>query len=375
MQRLGEILIEKGVLSISELHTALETCHRSGARLGTQLLEFGYVDERVLLEALAKQLSVPSVIKVKLLHSPLEVRRMLPSYAGRRLQAVPFENTKRGIKVAMTNPNDRAALDEIKIFIKQPILPHVATEAAVLAAIEGAEADDGQSWTPDPEISAVKARRSGDDEGWSRLWEVPRFDPVSLLKARDRTVPQHEALLALYPSLDPVFTESVSSFEPQIDDENFSEFLNQAEHRDDIGAIIARYAASLYDRVCLFSVHKDVVSGWMARGRSVTLEDLQTFSVPLDRPSLFSDMGHADSYVGAILENAANNTLMQVMAEPAPTEVVLVPVRVKKRVVAFVLCDDPGHSAAQEHVDNLVVAGRKAGVAFEVLIMRKKILS
>ena len=54
MQRLGEILIAKGVLSLPELHTALETCHRTGGRLGTQLLEFGYVEERVLLEALSK---------------------------------------------------------------------------------------------------------------------------------------------------------------------------------------------------------------------------------------------------------------------------------------------------------------------------------
>ena len=66
MQRLGEILIERGVLSLTELHTALETCHRTGGRLGTQLLEFGYVEEGMLLEALSKQLGVPGVVKVKL---------------------------------------------------------------------------------------------------------------------------------------------------------------------------------------------------------------------------------------------------------------------------------------------------------------------
>ena len=64
MQRLGEILIEEGVLSLTELHTALETCHRTGGRLGTQLLEFGYVEERMLLDALSRQLGVPSVLKV-----------------------------------------------------------------------------------------------------------------------------------------------------------------------------------------------------------------------------------------------------------------------------------------------------------------------
>ncbi|MGD8441126.1 MAG: general secretion pathway protein GspE, partial [Holophagae bacterium] len=113
MQRLGEILIAKGVLSLAELHTALETCHRTGGRLGTQLLEFGYVDESMLLGALSKQLGVPSVSRVKLLHSPLEVRKLLPTDIGRRLQAVPFQTVGDQVKVAMTNPNDRAAADEI----------------------------------------------------------------------------------------------------------------------------------------------------------------------------------------------------------------------------------------------------------------------
>ncbi len=204
MQRLGEILIEKGVLSLTELHTALETCHRTGGRLGTQLLEFGYVEERMLLEALSKQLKVPSVVKVKLLHSPLEVRKLLPPAIGRRLLAVPFDSTTGGIKVAMTNPNDRAAIDEIFTILKERVLPHVATETAVLAALGGAENDDAD-WSPGIEPSVVKARRSGDVEGWSRLWEPPRFRPTSLFKSSSAKRSRLEnVLLASFPDLIPV---------------------------------------------------------------------------------------------------------------------------------------------------------------------------
>ena len=63
------------------------------------------------------------------------------------------------------------------------------------------------------------------------------------------------------------------------------------------------------------------------------------------------------------------------MADPPPTEVVAAPVRVKQRVVAFAVCDDPGHPASVEHVDELATACSKAGVAFEVLILRKKLLA
>jgi MshEN domain len=374
MQRLGEILIERGVLSLTELHTALETCHRTGGRLGTQLLEFGYVEERMLLDALSKQLGVPGTIKIKLLHSPLEVRKMLPTQMGRRLQAVPFEVTKGGIKVAMTNPNDRAAMDEIAGHLNEKILPHVATETAVLAALGGAENDDAD-WSPGVEPSVVKARRSGDVEGWNRLWEPPRFQLTALFRPLRKRVRGGEVALASFPDLTAVTSRQAMTYELRVDESNFSDLIHQASNRDEIGGLLARYIASKYDRVCIFSVHKGTVGGWMARGRSVVLEDLQSFAASLDEPSIFADVGHSDSYVGAILDNSANSELIQALADPAPTEVVAVPVRVKQRVVAFVLCDDPGYPASQEHLDDVVTACRKAGVALEVLILRKKLLS
>ena len=374
MQRLGEILIERGVLSLTELHTALETCHRTGGRLGTQLLEFGYVEEGMLLEALSKQLGVPSVVKVKLLHSPLGVRKSLPTAVGRRLLSVPFEDTRRGFKVAMANPNDRAAMDEISTHLEKAVLPHVATESAVLAALGGAENDDAD-WSTEVEPASVKARRSGDVGGWSRLWDPPRFRAAALFRKAPKAAKYDDVLLATFPDLTEVTSREASSLEPPVDENNFSELLHRAESRDEISSVLARFAASIYDRVCLFSVHKQMVSGWMARGRSVVLEDLQSFSVSIDKPSLFTDVGLSESYVGAILENTANRELVQALAEPAPSEVVAVPVRVKQRVIAYVVCDDPGHPASQEGVNQVVMACRKAGVAFEALILRKKILS
>ena len=374
MQRLGEILIERGVLSLTELHTALETCHRTGGRLGTQLLEFGYVEEGMLLEALSKQLGVPSVVKVKLLHSPLEVRKLLPTAVGRRLLSVPFEDTRRGFKVAMANPNDRAAVEEISTHLEKDVLPHVATESAVLAALGGAENDDAD-WSTDVEPASVKARRSGDVGGWSRLWDPPRFRAAALFRKAPRAPKTRTVLLATFPDLTEVTPREASSLEPPVDQNNYSELLHRADSRDEIGSVLARFAASIYDRVCLFSVHRQTVSGWMARGRSVVLEDLQSFSVSIDKPSLFADVGQSESYVGAMLDNAANRELVQALADPAPIEVVAVPVRVKQRVIAYVVCDDPGHPASQEGVNDVVMASRKAGVAFEALILRKKILS
>ncbi len=71
MRRLGEILLDKGALALSELHTGLEACRRTGGRLGTQLLRFGFVDERALLAALSEQYGVPSAAAEVISRAPL----------------------------------------------------------------------------------------------------------------------------------------------------------------------------------------------------------------------------------------------------------------------------------------------------------------
>jgi hypothetical protein len=374
MQRLGEILIEKGVLSLAELHTALETCHRTGGRLGTQLLDFGYVDEPMLLDALSKQLRVPSVSRVKLLHAPLEVRKMLPVAIGRRLLAVPFQVTGTDLKVAMANPNDRAAVDEISVFLKRSIQPHVATETAVVDALGGTETND-DVWASDVEPSAAQGPTNGDVDGWNGLWEPPRFRPAALFRPLPERRAGNEMLVASFPDLAPLSAPVNESFQPTVDDSNFSDLLHRAEHRDEIGSVLARYLSTLYDRVCLFSLHKGTIGGWMARGRSVVLEDLQSFSIAVDEDSVFATLGSRDSFVGGLEDGPANSELVQALADPAPAEVVLLPVSIKQRVIAFALCDVPGLPVPAEHLDAAMLAARKAGVAFEVLILRKKLLA
>jgi hypothetical protein len=374
MQRLGEILIEKGVLSLAELHTALETCHRTGGRLGTQLLEFGYVDEPMLLGALSKQLKVPSVTRVQLLHSRLEVRKLLPVDVGRRLQAVPFQVVGEQVKVAMTNPNDRAAVDEIAVTLTRQIVPHVATENAVLEALGGTERNDAV-WADEVDHPTVKASRSDDVEGWDRLWEPPRFRPAALFRPVVVRRPELEVVAASFPELNPLDDLPSAGIEPALTTESFSELLHGAAHRDEIGALLGRYLSTIFGRVCLFSVHRGVISGWMARGRSVVLEDLQSYSVGEDEGSLFADAGRSVSFVGAVSDRPADAELVHALADPAPTEVVVLPIRVKQRVVAYALCDEPGKPIEQDRLESALQGCRKAGVAFEVLILRTKLLA
>ena len=80
-------------------------------------------------------------------------------------------------------------------------------------------------------------------------------------------------------------------------------------------------------------------------------------------------------YWGPIPSGEVNDSLREILGEPEPVEVGVFPVMVKHRVVAFLVGDSPGTVVSETDRKNLADATQKAGLAFEVLILRKKILN
>ncbi len=375
MKRLGEILLDWGVIAVSELHTGLEACRRSGGRLGTQLLKFGFVDENSLLEALSEQYGVPAVSGRVLERAPLEVRSMIPPRVARRLQAVPFARTPEGLRVAMTNPRDPASIEEISEVTGCSIERFVSSESAILAVISESDHDFVEVVTrgePEPRAEPVMAAFD-----WEQLWTPPQPQPERLLRiTRRRPAPLDNVLVATFPGLAPVAEEAGREADHEIDEVTFRRRLAEVEHRDEVGRLLLRYAAHYFGRLCLFAVHRGVVVGWMARGHGVAVDDVQSFELPLDRPALFSESLHgSDRYIGPIPIGRDNDALVRVMGEPRPAAVLLLPIRVKDHTVAFLIGDTPGEDTVAVPVEELVAAARKAGAALEVLIIRKKILA
>jgi nitroreductase len=374
MKRLGEILIDRGAIAVSELHTGLEACRRSGGRLGTQLLKFGFVTERTLLDALSEQYGVPSVTSRMLAKAPKELRTLLSAALARRLQALPFGRTGSGLRVAMTNPRDPARVEEISQIVGSAVEPYVATENAILAAI----AELGREVVADDRASAAAepvSRPSSVD--WEQLWVPPLLEPDRLLRVpHRRPSAKSPHTVATFPGLSAIVEGE--SFEPdrEVDSDTFRRRVAEVRHRDEVGSLLLRFAANYFGRVCLFAVYRGVVIGWMARGHGVAVDDIQSFSTPLDKPSLFRDLAtEADRYIGPIPPGAENDNLVRVMGDPKPAAVLMLPIRVKDHTVAYLLGDNLAEETVAVPADDLVSAVQKAGAAFETLIIRKKIMS
>ncbi len=110
-RQLGEILIAQGVITPNELARALEAQKVNSRRLGENLSQIG-ISATHIAKALSEQLGLP-LVHVAELALPPEVLHALPESLAQRYQAIPIKVTESRITVALVDPLDAVAIDEI----------------------------------------------------------------------------------------------------------------------------------------------------------------------------------------------------------------------------------------------------------------------
>jgi MSHA biogenesis protein MshE len=133
--RLGDLLVEQGLITPEQLTQALAAQKAGGRKLGRVLVDNGWLDEERIAQALARQMNVPFLDLSRRSIRP-EVARLLSEVQARRLRAIPLEETERGLRVGMADPTDLALYDEVARLVKQEVDLVVVAESQLLAAID-----------------------------------------------------------------------------------------------------------------------------------------------------------------------------------------------------------------------------------------------
>jgi len=365
VRKLGEILLEKGFVSLDGLRSALEACRRNGGSLGGWLMRLGLVGESKLLEALSEQTGRPSVTALELATAPREIRTVIPISFAKRHMVVPFSRSGRTLDVAMLNPNDLVLLDELANMTGMIIRPHVATEAALSVALALPAAPPTEGGGPPPGPPRGKERQ------WRQFWTMEASGPelFQALDAAPWATPKFQA--ATFPALAPVSLEEQQRL---VSLPSLGEALASCTHRDQVAKLVLAALADEGTRVALFSVHHGKVMGWTGRGLELVEEDLHTFILPLDRPSIFLNlMKGMDLHVGALVASEGNAAVLEALGTPQPEAAVVVPVRVRGKVVAFLWVDRGEHGIADIPLPEVQEVARLAGLALEMLVVRQKL--
>src|SRR5579872_7132337 len=132
--RLGEILIKENLITSDQLRQALEHQKASGGRLGTCLMKLGFITDDEITGVLSRQYGVPS-INLKYYEVDSAVIKLIPQDTAIRYQIVPLSRVGSTLTIAMTDPTNVFAMDDIKFMTGFNVEPVVASETAISEAI------------------------------------------------------------------------------------------------------------------------------------------------------------------------------------------------------------------------------------------------
>jgi type IV pilus assembly protein PilB len=133
--RIGELLLREGVISRDQLHAALLDARQNHNRLGYSLVKLGFVEEQELTRVLAKQYRVPAVDLDRVVIDP-RIIKLVPTELAMRHLVLPLRRVGRTLTVAMANPTDDSAIDNLKFLTRHDIEPVIVGEFTLRKHLE-----------------------------------------------------------------------------------------------------------------------------------------------------------------------------------------------------------------------------------------------
>src|SRR5256712_763731 len=134
-RRLGDLLVADGLLTPAQLQKALGEQRGSTEKLGSILIKLGFINEEQLIGFLSRQYGVPSITLAQLEIDPA-VLRLVPAPTARKYEVIPVRKMGNSLAVAMADPTNVFALDDIAFMTNLQVLPLVASQTAIRKAID-----------------------------------------------------------------------------------------------------------------------------------------------------------------------------------------------------------------------------------------------
>jgi len=177
--RIGELLVQKNLLTVEQLERAKEEAKLSGSRVGLQLTKLGYIAEDDLADAISSQFGVPTITLADF-DVDLDVIKLIPEEVAQKHTIIPVNRAGATLIVATADPANIFAIDDVKFLTGYNVEVVVAAEESIRRAIEqyydtGDSLDDVMADFDDDDFEVVT---EGDDVDLSDLEKSAEDAPV-----------------------------------------------------------------------------------------------------------------------------------------------------------------------------------------------------
>lgn len=374
--KLGNLLVRERIITEAQLEEALRNQVIFGGKIGTNLIELGYITPDQLALTLARHSGFPQVSAAELHSIPPEVIALIPPETAKEKQLLPVSLNKKRLTVAMANPADLETIDRLAFMTGMYINPVVIPELLLLMGLERyykikrttryiAIAKDmhREPRQQEPaEINERSAPSANSDSKPQQLVEVEEFIEIPEFEGFDKVdipePPEPEK---------PVETEADKGY--SITD--LCNALADATARDAIGHALINYLGSRYFKTALFIPKDSQLTGWIGADAGGLMDKFPDCRIEINQPSSFLQVIESKNFwIGQLLHPSDLKAADAVGAKDNPA--ILLPIVMMNRVVA-ILCVIDTLEKLTRSLGELQKIAVKSAMSFEILIMRNKI--
>jgi hypothetical protein len=369
--KLGTLLLRNAVIGLSQLEAALRNQVLYGGRLGTNLVELGFIDLEMLSAYLAELTGLPIATPTLLEGAEPRLLERLGADDAHRLRAIPIGQLAEGdiVAVAFADPSDTAAVAQVADRLDAHVVPYVVPELRALYYLEKhfglprrpRFVRAGRSDT-DPDLERPERRRSQPAGGM----ELP--PSLTLEPRRKRPSTRSGAP----PGTQPGTPGAAPRGPVAVSFEGACERIDAAPHRERIADVFAEYARGRFDALVIFLIRDGNALGWRgyvapppaAAGArpAPPRRPIEELSLPLAGASALQsahDTGGPFAGPPPAPAHPTETRLWTALGTAEPAALVVVPILVRQRVVnlvyAHVLVGPPSPELAPELIE---LAGR-----------------
>jgi hypothetical protein len=372
--KLGEMLLKEKLISPEQLDEALKNQTLFGIKLGSSLIELGYITDEQLCTFLSKKLGVPYAPPRALTTIPAEVLALVSADIAKKFRVIPIKLDGRRLALAMADPTDFKAIDEVAFVSGCVVVPHIAPDVRITAALSMLYQIRGD----------IRYIRVAGEVANKRVL-APRRDAVTKAETIEMPMMSESGELlnieiplefegfANIPGLEEDLNEVFDGVERYSVDRLSLEFAS-AKNRDQIANVFIKYLGQEFRVGALFIIRNNMAAGWRGIAAEKRIEELENFSILLSKPSVMRDILETRQFaMGALIQTPENVQLLKTLGVSSGTPLLVLPIIMLNKVVAAVAVS-ADMDALGKRLLELQKLVYKASLAFEMLIIKNKIL-
>jgi hypothetical protein len=384
------MLLQERLITPAQLEEALEAQVIHGGRLGTNLVELGFLPEKDLARMLGKQHNVPFA-SGEMIPDPVALAVADPNFLDDN-DLLPMRIEPTRLTVAVIDPKKIQPLDALGFKAGKRVMTVVVPEFRLnqllrkhCKAFRPLRPIDMNTLRPsarakqpgEPTLADVKdlineddfanlyAKAVGDEQPVETIQGVELVDEPALSPPNPRIIePIGKPPLA------------VPVAEPRLEPLTFAQaqaLLSKSADREDIARTILRFAVSKFRRALLLSIQGDMLTGWRGGGEGVREKGVRRIGVSLKEPNSFRLVRDSRShYVGPMKRGTGTEVFYKLLGGGFPTTAVMMPLLVRGKPVHLLYVDQGADELTPPDIGELLILSQSVARSYEAMIAQRK---